>query len=118
MCVTARTELLTPRPKPFAFLHAHYQVPVAMQPETVGMVKWTPVMSPDPPTPGFPAYPRHGVDLVISGHVHAYERSHPVYKYKLVRVILSDEVVVVVVMLAVKCMGWWNMERHFAIWKA
>jgi len=26
---------------------------------------------------------KYGVDLVINGHVHAYERTHPVYKYKL-----------------------------------
>ena len=27
-------------------------------------------------------YAAYGVDFVISGHVHAYERSHPVYKYQ------------------------------------
>merc|ERR1712060_548312 len=25
---------------------------------------------------------KHGVDLVLNGHVHSYERSHPVYKHK------------------------------------
>jgi len=25
---------------------------------------------------------RHGVDVVLSGHVHSYERSHPVYRYE------------------------------------
>ena len=25
---------------------------------------------------------RYGVDLVLNGHVHAYERTHPMYKYK------------------------------------
>lgn len=26
-----------------------------------------------------------GVDLVLSGHVHAYERTHPTYKYQCVK---------------------------------
>jgi hypothetical protein len=26
-----------------------------------------------------PLFYEHGVDLVLSGHVHAYQRSHPVY---------------------------------------
>lgn len=26
---------------------------------------------------------RHGVDVVLNGHVHAYERSKPVYNYTL-----------------------------------
>ena len=25
---------------------------------------------------------RHGVDLVLSGHVHSYERTHPLFKYR------------------------------------
>jgi hypothetical protein len=27
-------------------------------------------------------FARYGVDLVFNGHVHAYERTHPMYRYK------------------------------------
>ena len=30
-----------------------------------------------------PLFLSHGVDLVINGHVHAYERTHPMYQYRL-----------------------------------